>query len=99
MAKHWDGFLSHYRNFPAISIHFFFQSIDIFVDELRWEETDVSKCDKIRALKLNNEEWHRVNVFLGLLSVCLQYILVVDISDTLQSCRQFIASILFSTRI
>jgi hypothetical protein len=64
-------------NFSTISIHFFVQSVDIFVDELRWEETDLSKRDKIRALKLDDDEWQRVNMFLGLLSVCLLYIPVV----------------------
>jgi hypothetical protein len=64
-------------NFSTISIHFFVQSVDIFVDELCWEETDLSKHDKIRALKLDNDEWQRVNMFLGLLSVCLLYIPVV----------------------
>jgi len=48
----------------------YFQSIDVFIDELRWDETDSSKRDKIRALKLDNDEWQRVNIFLGLLSVC-----------------------------
>jgi hypothetical protein len=64
-------------NFSTISIHFFVQSVDIFVDELRWEETDLSKRDKIRALKLDDDEWQRVNMFLSLLSVRLLYIPVV----------------------
>jgi hypothetical protein len=64
-------------NFSTISIHFFVQSVDIFVDELRWEETNLSKRDKIRALKLDDDEWQRVNMFLGLLSVRLLYIPVV----------------------
>jgi hypothetical protein len=45
------------------------QCVDTFVDELRWEEQDSSKRDKIRELKLTGEEWGRVNMFLGLLSV------------------------------
>jgi hypothetical protein len=45
------------------------QCVDKFVDELRWEENDSSKCDKIRELKLNTEEWGRVGTFLDLLSV------------------------------
>ena len=45
------------------------QCVDIFVDELRWEEQDSAKRDKIRELKLTSEEWVRVNTFLGLLSV------------------------------
>jgi len=64
-------------NFSTIGIQFFFQSVDIFVNELHWEETDVSKCDKICALKLDNDKWQWVDVFLGLLSVCLPYILMV----------------------
>ena len=52
------------------------QCIDNFVDELRWEEADSEKRDKIRELKLNGEEWGRVSTFLGLLSVCLSYITV-----------------------
>lgn len=43
----------------------------MFVDELRWEETEGTKRDKIRALKLDNDEWERVRLFLGLLSVCI----------------------------
>jgi hypothetical protein len=39
-----------------------------------WDETDFTKCDKIRELKLSSEEWERVNMFLGLLSVCSQFI-------------------------
>jgi hypothetical protein len=39
------------------------------VDELRWEEQDSAKRDKIRELKLTSEEWEQVNTFLGLLSV------------------------------
>ncbi|KAF8816169.1 hypothetical protein BYT27DRAFT_7077698 [Phlegmacium glaucopus] len=31
--------------------------VDTFIDELRWEETDSSKRDKIRALKLDDDEW------------------------------------------
>jgi hypothetical protein len=48
----------------------FLQCVDAFVDELRWEEQDSTKRDKIRELKLTSEEWVRVNTFLGLLSVC-----------------------------
>ena len=46
-----------------------FQCIDTFIDELRWDETDGVKRDKIRALKLNNDEWQCVGLFLGLLAV------------------------------
>jgi hypothetical protein len=60
-----------------VVILFYSQSVDVFVDELRWEETDGSKRDKIRALKLDNDEWQRVNIFLGLLSVRKPYLLVV----------------------
>ena len=52
-----------------VVILFYSQSVDVFVDELRWEETDGSKRDKIRVLKLDNDTWGRVNIFLGLLSV------------------------------
>jgi hypothetical protein len=51
----------------------FLQCIDTFVDELRWEEDDSAKRDKIRELKLRGEEWERVNLFLGLLSVRLPF--------------------------
>ncbi|KAF8240516.1 hypothetical protein L208DRAFT_1231977 [Tricholoma matsutake] len=47
--------------------------IDAFVDELRWEEPDSAKRDKIRELKLTSKEWAWVNIFLGLLSVCLLF--------------------------
>ncbi len=52
----------------------FWQCVDAFVDELRWEEQDSSKRDKIRELKLTKEDWIRVDTFLGLLSVCLSFI-------------------------
>ena len=39
------------------------------MDELRWEEPDLTKRDKIRELKLTGVEWVRVNTFLGLLGV------------------------------
>ena len=52
-------------------IFIFFQSVDIFINKLRWDKNDLSKHDKICALKLNNDEWQRVNMFLGLLSVCI----------------------------
>jgi hypothetical protein len=45
------------------------QCIDEFVDELRWEESDSAKRNKIGELKLNPEEWERVATFLSLLSV------------------------------
>jgi hypothetical protein len=47
------------------------QAVDIFVNELRWEESNGVKRDKLRALQLSNEEWGRVNTFLGLLAVFL----------------------------
>jgi hypothetical protein len=48
----------------------------MFIDELRWEE-EGSKRDKIRELKLDNDEWERVSIFLGLLSVCERHLLMV----------------------
>lgn len=54
----------------------FWQCVDAFVDELRWEEPDSTKRDKIRELKLTSEEWTRVNTFLGLLTVCFVYSLI-----------------------
>jgi len=53
------------------------QSVDTFVDELRWEETDAAKRDKIRGLKLDSDEWQRVNMFLGLLAVRLSHTLAI----------------------
>ena len=47
------------------------QFVDTFVDELRWEETEPAKRDKIRELKLNSEEWKHADMFLGLLAVCI----------------------------
>jgi len=47
------------------------ECIDNFVDELRYEETNSRKRDKIRDLKLDSEEWGRVHLFLGLLGICL----------------------------
>ena len=56
-----------------INIHYFFSAVrvDVFVDELRWEEDDSVTRDKIRELKLTSDEWVRVTIFLGLLGVCL----------------------------
>ena len=51
------------------SLFFFLQCVDAFVDELRWEEQDSTKHDKIRELKLTSEEWTQVNIFLDLLTV------------------------------
>ena len=45
------------------------QYVNVFIDELCWEEQDSVKCDKIRELKLTSEEWECTNTFLGLLSV------------------------------
>ncbi|KAG6893873.1 hypothetical protein C0993_012781, partial [Termitomyces sp. T159_Od127] len=42
--------------------------VNTFIDELRWEETDSSKRDKIRLLKLDEKEWTQVNSFMDLLS-------------------------------
>jgi hypothetical protein len=61
----------HNSKAKIVIYHLFSQSVDAFVDELRWEEQDSSKRDKIRELKLTTEEWARVNIFLDLLSVCL----------------------------
>ena len=52
------------------SLFFFLQCVDAFVDELRWEEQDSTKRDKIRELKLTSEKWTWVNTFLDLLTVC-----------------------------
>ena len=48
------------------------QHIDTFIGELRWEETDTSKRDKIHALKLDRNEWANVTTFLSLLAVCIK---------------------------
>ena len=49
----------------------FLQCVDTFVDELRWDEQDSAKHDKLHELKLTSEEWARVHIFLGLLGVCV----------------------------
>jgi hypothetical protein len=54
----------------------FSQLVDTFVDELRWEESDGVKREKIRELKLNKEEWEQVDAFLSLLTVRLSCISV-----------------------
>jgi hypothetical protein len=61
----------------SVLITSFPQCVDAFVDELRWEEHDSEKQDKIRELKLMSEEWVRVNIFLGLLSVCLPFYIYI----------------------
>ena len=60
------------RSLVTIGAHVL-QFVDTFIDELRWEETDGAKRDKIRALKLDNDEWQRINTFLGLLAVRILY--------------------------
>jgi hypothetical protein len=47
------------------------QHVDTFISELRWEETDTSKRDKIHALKLDKNEWANIAIFLSLLAVCI----------------------------
>ena len=50
-----------------------FQHFDTFIDELRWEETDSLKCNKLTELKLDEDEWNRVTNFIYLLSVCISF--------------------------
>ena len=50
---------------------FFLQLINTFIDELRWDETGTVKRDQVLALKLDNDEWGRVNTFLSCLTVRL----------------------------
>jgi hypothetical protein len=45
------------------------QCINEFINELRWEEKESAKRDKIQELKLTPEEWDRVKLFQGLLAV------------------------------
>lgn len=61
----------------SVFIASFLQCIDAFVDELCWEEHDSAKWDKIHELKLTSEEWVQVNIFLGLLSVCLPFYIYI----------------------
>ena len=71
------------------------QSVDTFVDELRWEETDTAKRDKIRALKLDGDEWQCVDMFCGLLAVCICHALPIQIYETtILARRQCTASLL-----
>ena len=56
--------------FKITTYFYISQCVDAFVDELRWEEQDLAKRDKLCELKLSSEEWAQVNIFLGLLSVC-----------------------------
>jgi hypothetical protein len=74
------------------------QFVDTFVEELRWEETDAAKRDKIRELKLNDEEWKYADMFIGLLAVCISHTptrsLVIQTYETiLSACRQRTTSI------
>jgi hypothetical protein len=57
----------------SCSRSYILQHIDTFINDLRWDEADTSKQDKIRALKLKPEEWDRVDTFLGLLTVCTSF--------------------------
>ena len=43
----------------SFHVHYsiFVQCLDAFVDELRWEEADLAKREKIHKLKLTSEEW------------------------------------------
>ena len=52
-------------------IAYLLQCIDAFIGELRWEELDLTKHEKMHEQKLTSEEWAWVTIFLGLLSVSL----------------------------
>ena len=69
----WNKAVSIYGNFVTICVPLTtpFKYINTFVDELCWEETDGTKCNKICVLKLDNNEWEQVSLFLGLLSVSI----------------------------
>jgi hypothetical protein len=69
------------------------QCVNTFVDELRWEEQDSSKRDKIHELKLTSEEWGCVNTFLSLLSVRLLRVGHFKMPDSSLACRQCSASL------
>ena len=69
-------------------IHEALKHVDNFVEELRWEEADSIKRDKIRELKLTSGEWGRVALFLGLLGVCQDLSSFDRNSDTVLACRQ-----------
>ena len=47
--------------------------MDEFVYEIAREESDLEKRRKIDALKLTEEEWKRVKLFMDLLRVCFNY--------------------------
>lgn len=53
---------------------FFLQLINTFIDKLRWDETGTVKRDQVLALKLDNDEWGRVNTFLSCLTVRLSIV-------------------------
>ena len=70
------------------------QFVDTFVDELHWEETEPAKRDKICELKLNSEEWKNVDMFVGLLVVCISHTLIIQIYESILSgCQQCTTSI------
>lgn len=60
------------------------QHVDTFISELRWEETDISKRDRIHALKLNKNEWANVSIFLSLLAVCIRAVNLFYLTVRLQ---------------
>ena len=66
------------------------QHIDTLIDKLRWEEADSSKHDKIRTLKLDEDEWQNVSTFLSLLAICthnyssLTYLMIWKHADNAQ---------------
>jgi hypothetical protein len=58
------------------------------------DENDAAKHDKLIALKLTTNEWERVELFLGLLAVCLfSYCFVRSSIKLYLACRQRPASL------
>ena len=45
--------------------------VDRFVTEISWEESDLAKSEKLRALMLTDGEWERLKAFIDLLGVRL----------------------------
>jgi hypothetical protein len=44
--------------------------VDAFVSAMALKENDIEKFQKLIELKLTSSEWERVDLFLGLLTVC-----------------------------
>ena len=62
-----------------------FQHVNAFVYAMALDENDATKHDKLIALKLATNEWERVELFLGLLTVCFSFLSSLSIIPLIET--------------